>query len=103
MKEKNTSQTPNRIPTGELGLITYLNLRGITPDARTYENGQATLYYDRTADLEACIVDYNTRCPTCGISYSEAAKAQANARKQLLDGEWDWGRGKEEERKGMRS
>ena len=103
MRSENKRQTPGRLPITELGLVTYLNMRGITPDARTSENGQATVYYDRTADLESCIVDYNTKCPTCGISFSEMAKAQAEARKQLLDGDWDWERGKEEMKKRARS
>ncbi len=103
MGSGNKRQTPSRFPTAELGLVTYLNLRGFTPDARTSEDGLATVYYDRTSDLEACIVDYNTKCPTCGISFSEMTKAQAEARKQLLDGDWDWGRGKDEKRKEGRS
>lgn len=102
MVNRNTKQPPSRLPISELGLVTYLNMRGITPDARTSDNGQATLFYDRTAELESCIVDYNTKCTTCGISFSEMAKAQAEARKQLIDGNWDWDRGKEETRKGGR-
>ncbi len=37
------------------------------------------------------------------IRIEDSLKAQANARKQLLDGEWDWERGLEEMRKGGRS
>lgn len=103
MRSGNARQTPSRLPISELGLVTYLNLRGITPDAQTSEDGQSTVYYDRTAELESAIVDYNTQCPSCGISFSEMAKAQAEARKQLLDGDWDWGRGKEETKKGGRT
>ena len=103
MESRNKRQTPSKFPTSELGLVTYLNMRGFAPDSRTTEGGHATLYYDRTADLESAVIDYNTKCPTCGISFSEMAKAQAEARKQLIDGSWDWERGKEEMRRGGRT
>ena len=91
----------NQFRTSEIDLVTYLNLRGIQPERRSQEDGRGILHYERTAELEAALVDFMNKCPTCGIAYSEAGTATAEARRMLIDGRMPGG-AKSDGRRGRR-
>lgn len=102
MPNDNKHQPPANYPVSDLALVTYLNLRGFAPTGRISESGKATVLFPRNAALEMAVIDFNTVCLTCGVTFSDLTLAGANARKQLLDGTWDWERGHEDTKRGGR-
>ena len=81
-----TDAKTNQYSTSEINLVTYLNLRNIRPEHYVKEDGRGTLYYERTADLEAAIIDFMQKCSVCGVAFSEVGTAQATARKRPPQG-----------------
>lgn len=91
----------NQFKSSELHLITFLRLNNLRPVRRTVdEEERAALYYEKTADLEECLVRYMDKCSICGFAWSEVGPAFAQAKAMLLDG--DLGNGRMGNRKGGR-
>ena len=80
------SQKGAEFRTSEIALVTYLTLRGFTPERRSVEAGRAALHYEQTADLESALIAYQNKCSVCGIAFSEVASAMTKSRAALLDG-----------------
>lgn len=86
MRRENRER-PNPFKTGDMDLIIYLTLRGIRPTRRSVEDdSKAALYYDHTGELSDAVVEYQNKCPVCGIAFSEVGLSRAEAKRMLLDG-----------------
>jgi len=72
--------------TGELGLVAFLTIRGFMPIDRVVDGSRCSLFYRQTPELDRALKEYVRKCPACGIAFSEVDKAQAAARRRLLDG-----------------
>lgn len=81
-----TEPKTNQFITSEVNLVTYLNLRGIKPVRHERDNGRGVLFYERDADLEGAVFDFNNRCAVCGIAFSEVGTAMAQAKRMVIDG-----------------
>jgi hypothetical protein len=79
-------QEPQKFQTQDLTLVAFLLLVDISPIDWTERDGRGTLYYDQDADLESAIVEYNSICPSCGITFSKLPMVLTEARKMLFDG-----------------
>lgn len=80
-------QRSNTVKTGEIGLVTFLSIRGIYPIDHSDEHGHKSVYYENTNELTEAMKAFQVSCPTCGFAASEFMRSQVQARRMLLDGE----------------
>lgn len=80
------AQRPITIKITDLGLVTFLCVKGTYPVSRSEDHGTAALHYEETAALDSEIVSYQKMCAVCGFAPIQFTRAQAEARRMLIDG-----------------
>jgi len=80
------TDTPPLYQTSDLELVTFFVLHDIHPIKRTKGDLRATLYYNKTDELDKLLVEYMSECRACRISFSKVCYARSAAKRELLDG-----------------